>query len=344
MLLLVLLQIVIGIGLAEAVGQALFGNPFYYWNYRFLYTSPDSLRDIDDTWTYQPDREIAEVAVYETPLGHLFQEYACRYQSDDMGFVDNPRSGQRQYDVLVLGDSFTFGQAGCSWADELRAALPELSVYVAGMQGTRPDTWEANLRYLLRRGYRFREIVLVFIGDDFFRPRFLWSKSSLACMHDVTACHGDEYFYPLAPGLDLLKASAERAKLRRSNDLGPRLGYFADRYLWVSAFLARRAWDLITGARPSPAIPAEIGAALDRMRASVPALQLVRVVEKDEEALHADDADSIRVGKYLAARNLDFSTCRIGYDGYFRYEGHPNPKGYKRFAECLAWVVLGTMQ
>jgi len=195
------------------------------------------------------------------------------------------------------------------------------------------------LRYLVHRGYHFKHLIMIFIPEDFFRHKSQWPEGALRCLQNIADCQG-RFFYPLVPGLDLIKTSAERA-MDRGYSFRDRLGYFAQRYFWVSYFLQERVRDILTGNRQWHEITPRIGAALDHMAAGPQTLHLVRVVQKDEEGLRTDNAASALVKKYLSGRELPFAVCRLGYDGYLSYDGHPNSRGYARLATCVAAVIRG---
>src|SRR6185369_3686439 len=68
-------------------------DPFYYWQYRFQFMSPNVLANRGEgVWTYRPHSVIREVAVYGLPSGfskqpRLTVEFDCRMRSNNLGLL-----------------------------------------------------------------------------------------------------------------------------------------------------------------------------------------------------------------------------------------------------------------
>ena len=97
----VFLQLIVAIGFVEILGQLFFSNP-YPGDRRYLYTTPDAVRNHNEFWTYRANIEIHEVSVYESAIGTLFKGSDCTYESDRLGFLDNQAADRGPYDTLIL--------------------------------------------------------------------------------------------------------------------------------------------------------------------------------------------------------------------------------------------------
>lgn len=338
--LLVIAQIIVALIVVEILGEMYFNNPNSVGE-RFLFTSPDSFRDIGKFWTYSPNRTIREVAIYQKALGGFEQEYDCLYPTDRLGFVDNRNSDRKDFDFLLLGDSFTQGQGGCPWASRLRHEVPGVSIYNAGLQGTGPGNWAPEAQYLLDNGLRFRNEIFIFISDDFRRVLFNYGQALFSCLHDISLCHG-QFFYPITPGADLMKISAERA--RGTMSLYDRVLYFWQEHLWVTEFLAAQIKDRMFGAPQPDPISDDARTGLAWLRSHFPHLRFIRIRTKDEVAFGADDAPTLAVRRYLHKQHITWTDCDIGYDGFLHRDPHPNTVGYSRLAKCVAKVILDTRE
>jgi len=318
---------------AEALGQLYFGNPLYYREQRFTYDTPDAVLNIGPAlWTYRPDSEITESIVYKKPFGDYFVESSCTRRTDERGFLDN-KNGTRDYDILLLGDSFTAGSAGCGWTDELRQRLPGQTIYNAGLPGTGVPNWAAALDDLRAHGFRFRRVLLLFIADDFYRQAAIWSEGDLACLHDISHCTTENYLYPLTPGIDLAKVSAERNQSGLVGDID----LIWKRRLWVSHFLTSAVGAALIR-RQLPIID-QAKAALDHILTAGPAVHLVHIWTKEEAAFGEDNARSTTVANYLGSRGLAVDRCELGYGEFYSYDAHPTREGYAHLAECAAMLV-----
>jgi hypothetical protein len=333
---LVLVQIIVSLCIVELLGQAYFRNPNDFSDHRFLFTSPDSFRDVEKFWTYSPNTVVREVAMYQAALGGFEKEYDCDYRTDRLGFVDNQNSDKRDFDLLLLGDSFTQGMGGCPWASKLRQYLPDVSIYNAGLQGTGPGTWAPIAQYLLEQGLRFRTALVIFISDDFRRHLSNVGENQLGCLHDIALCHGN-FFYPILPGFDITKTSSERAQGGTSPS--QRALYFWEEHLWVTHFLASRLKQLVQATPQHDPISNDAQNGLAWLTGNFPRLRFVRIRTKDELALKSDDAATLVVGQYLRDHKIDWAVCDIGYDGFLHRDGHPNREGYDRLARCIARIV-----
>ncbi len=335
---LILFQFLVGVAIAELLGRLYFANPSYYWEHRYLFVTPDALRNVDDVWLFKPESEITETGIYEDAFGRFFKEFECRYQTDEFGFFENPARAGKNYDILLLGDSFTAGEGGCSWIGLLRSLLPGISIYNAGVEGTGPETWWKFLQRLSERGLTFRYVIIIFIPDDFFRHAGVINERQLGCLHDIAKCHGD-FYYPATAQSDLFEISAERARIGTNHGLKDEITFFWKRYLWVSHFFYAGLKSVLSADRPQPIIRESVGEALKHILDAEPSTKLVRVLQKDEIALKSTNALGFSVQNYLLRQGLAFAICDPKYDGYFVYEGHPNSTGYSRLAECVADIV-----
>src|SRR5206468_11044793 len=104
-----------GVGLFVAVGlELLFRivavDPFYYWQYRFQFVSPNAFQNRGEgVWTYRPNSVAREVAVYGLPSlftsePRLTLEYDCRMRSNNLGMLGENDVAPGTPVTIVLGD------------------------------------------------------------------------------------------------------------------------------------------------------------------------------------------------------------------------------------------------
>ena len=256
-----------------------------------------------------------------------------------MGFLDNLPAEGPKYNVLLLGDSFTAGSGGCSWMSLLRAKLSGYSIYNTGLPGTGVQDWTEIQRHLTTAGYEFDRVIMVFISDDFTRPRLQKTDQEIECLHDVSRCTLEVY-YPLNTGSDLMDISRRRMKLR-PDQTPAKIRYISKRYLWVSRFLFGHSFRMFSqrDTTANGTFDQATSNAFNRIVRTSKKLNLIRVTTKNEVALRANDADTLIVSKFLAAHGVGYETCALSYDEFMLYDGHPNARGYERVAECVANVV-----
>jgi hypothetical protein len=340
LMLLIIFVSLIGV---EILGRwYLAGNPFYFFDQRFIYTTPDAFRNLGNFWTYKPSSVIDEVGIYRTSLGNFFAEYECRYESDRMGFF-NRDSEHKNHDLLLLGDSFTSGSGGCSWTTMLEAKLPGYSIYNAALPGTGVANWSEIEQYLLAQGFTFRHVVMVFIVDDFWRPLRQKRELELDCLHEVARCTW-QVFYPLDPTIDLVKTSERRAP----HQLTKKIEYFWRRNFWVTHALydnPLRSFTVLLNPNSTViSVPDYSTNAMDRLIRMSDSLDLVHVPTKGEIVYQPEPPAMVAISRLLKSRNLRSSTCALTLDDFFDYDAHPTRQGYEKLSECVARVVGGLDQ
>ena len=170
----------LGFALLMAIGlelmfRAVAFDPFYYWEYRFQYISPNSLENRSEgVWTYRPNAAIREVSVYGLPQlistqPKLTIEFDCPMRSNNLGLLQDDDIAPGTAVTLVLGDSFTSGQGGCPWFPRLQARRPQDRLLNAGLFGTGVDQWWRLLEYLRKQGVVVERVLMISISNDFKR-------------------------------------------------------------------------------------------------------------------------------------------------------------------------------
>jgi hypothetical protein len=222
---------------------------------------------------------------------------------------------------------------------KLRAKLAGYSIYNAGLPGTGVQEWAEIQRYLTTVGYEFDRVIMVFISNDFARPRLQKTDQEIECLHDMSRCTF-EIYYPLNPGSDLVDISRRRMKLR-TDQTAAKIRYVSKRYLWVSRFFFGQSFRLFSQRETvaSETFDQATSNAFNRIIGASRKLNMIRITTKNEAALRANDADTLIVSKFLASQGVRFETCALSYDDFPSYDGHPNARGYERVAECVANVV-----
>jgi hypothetical protein len=67
----VIVLISIGLAAGEFLGQTFFGNPYNFFEHRYIYNTPNAFGNIERFWTYKPNASIEEMDIYRTSLGNF---------------------------------------------------------------------------------------------------------------------------------------------------------------------------------------------------------------------------------------------------------------------------------
>lgn len=337
-----LLIFIITLTLTDISVRVVFDNPNYFYEGRYLFLS-DGIIPInrDGFWNFSSNKAFRETAVYRTGMNDYFIEYDCAYKSDDLGFVDN-KPHIRDYDYLLIGDSFTFGQGGCPWIDKLRERNKNTTIYNAGLMGTGINHWKSTLAFL-KQNFAFKKLIVIYISNDFFRDGWLWPKEQLDCLQ-TGKCEKD-YWYPETEDTKVLALARARAS-DRENILS-RAVYFANRYLWPEMLLVSQIkrfgkyiihyFDHRTA---DELIPKNSRESFDEIvRTNRDMVTFVQIPAKSEAAMHTDNNESLSVSAFMKKSGIQNYTCKLNYSDYLNYDDHPNKFGYEKIVNCIDKII-----
>lgn len=302
------------------------------WNDRLFFMSPGALVTREGFYNFKTDSTIREMAYYPASTSKLTQEYDCSYQSDSLGFLDN-KIAYEQAGTLVLGDSFLQGQGGCAWVTALPDTIRD-HTYFAGALGYGVHQWDAVLGFLEARK-KVQKLVVIFIGEDFFRSKTLIPQFQFDCLSETISCGRGHKFLPINQYMDQIIAAHEYRRLKAPQPIEARMrAYYAGRQNeWGVKLLV----DTLKGYYTMNEQAAEARAIVDRW-ASRYELTLIRVSTKDEAMnRHLPNAHSRLIRNYLSDYNPH--ECLLDADGYMPRDGHPNAKGYAQLRECVATLL-----
>jgi hypothetical protein len=335
------------ISLTEVGLRLYYGDPLYWWKYRYLFASQGSFQNITDKlWTYTPNSTLRSVAVYGLPASQEFNiEYDCQTKINQFGlpgeyYISRPNTPT----VLVLGDSFTEGSGGCPWVGLVQQKLPNIDLLNGGLQGTGIESFQILYEFLLGKGIKIDRIIIVAISNDFKRKPRVWNQSELNCINDGNDCEG-ALFQPI--GLD----SSYESMLARSEQISnTRFGLLTGEKafkLWLSKnlylykFWPEQLWPKrVESEEKSEIAPTENNIkAIDFFNSTGVKYEILLIPQRDEVAKRMNNADSIAVNKLLTEKGVSYSWCDLDRSDYMPLDGHPNRKGYEKVSDCLTKLL-----
>lgn len=344
-----IIQFVVVIVALEIVGIWQKSNS-YYWGYRYLFYSPNAVRDlVDGLWTYNPNTEIRSIASYSLPPKGAWIEYDCKFKTNKFGLINTNYTNQDEVDLLVLGDSFTEGQGGCPWLTEESISkdnsLRGKVILNGGLMGTGVLAFE-KLTDWLESQIKIKNIIVIAISNDFKRklpPENFWSKDQ-KCLNNYE-CDNTNYWWGLIPDAskeEILQKTAIRSKLRNNPDSwGDSLEYFSMTYRSVSALKKIFSSKMDSPEKNTNNTEYEDSLkALIRLRSKYPEMKLLLVEQRDEVGiLGRENLDTKAVLEMLSFHKIAYDLCSLGIGDYMPIDGHPNPDGYKKLRNCLLNAV-----
>jgi len=342
----------------ELLLRLVFSDPDYYWDFRFLYVSPNVFQNrADGVWTYRPNSVVREVAVYGLasllpPRPRLVVEYDCLLKSNNLGMLQDRDVGTDSAWTVIIGDSFTAGQGGCPWVDRLQARRPQDHILNAGLQGSGFVQWDLLLAYLRRQGLSIRRILVIAISNDFKRPAFNWGPTALDCLNDNVCPSIDHPGLWMPVAMDETHSDLEqRSRARFAQRFGR-----VKRKDWIKLYvmqnshlykLVSRAGQILRGMiDPAPASEAAgafpaTDAALESLKALSVPVRVLMVPQRDEVGILGKRVDARVAESVLKAHDVAYSWCRISGSDFMPNDGHPNRGGYDKLAACADDTLRG---
>ena len=339
----VTLFVVVG---SELMLRAVALDPFYYWKFRFQFVSPNAyVNRGDGVWTYRPNADLREVAVYglPTPLARepkLWVEFHCRMRSNNLGLLQDDDVLPETPVTIVFGDSFTAGQGGCPWFHKLQARRPQDQLLNAGLLGTGFDQWWRLFEYLRTQGVVAKRLLIIAISNDFKRKAWTWPDTDFNCL-DRGICTWDGVYswQPVRPDetdSELLARTRARYAMRFSNYSALSFWFLSlEQYSYFLKFL-HIAVENIAGLMKfvTGGILPETEAALKAFKALGIPVKVLLVTQRDETGILGNEADATGAVAALKAHGLPYDWCRLNYDDFLPIDGHPSAAGYDKLVAC----------
>lgn len=340
----------LAVTLAVALGLELMfriaaSDPFYYWDYRFQYLSPNSVENRGEgVWTYRPNTAIREVSVYGLPSlvstePALTIEFDCPMRSNNLGLLQDDDIPPGTPVTLVLGDSFTSGQGGCPWFHKLQAQRPQDRLLNAGLLGTGVDQWWRLLEYLRKQGVVVERVLLISISNDFKRRVWNWTAADLDCI-DRGVCAVEWRYSWQGVRAD---ETADELMARTRARYARRFAKYNALSMWsfsllnhslLLKFVHIAVENTANALRSGAGVLPQAETALQSFKALGVPVRVLMVNQRNETGMLGNETDATAAVAKLDAHGLPYSWCRLGHDDFLRIDGHPTVAGYDKLVAC----------
>ncbi len=267
-------------------------------------------------------------------------EFAYRFRTNNFGLVQEADLEHGRPTLLVLGDSYTEGLGAPPWINDIASELDRatgLQVANGGILGTGLLHFADLLHALTAEGVAVRRVVVVFISDDWVRPRWRFPDPVLNCIADVSACERVSGYYGLPAEGDKPQFLDDAVRRQRpARHILNRLALYRKGY--------RPLRDRIGAARRDPLFAENTAAALRIVEAvGVGNVLFIHLPAKDEVLRGAINPYGVRARQFLADRGIPLrggiDACGLAPHDFYQTDGHPNPGGYQRIAACVLRFV-----
>lgn len=311
---------------------------------RSLFITPHSFRNVaDNVPAYWPQATVRQVAVYPaTAADELSIEYDVTFETNNQGHVQHKATFCGRTTIAIIGDSFTEGQGARPWFYDLEneIALPNGQLVNFGLMGTGVSGWRSMLDHYAHC-YNITKLVVIFIGDDWYRPIWEFSAGQLACLSGEQACHDSTALYYRMqlsdPASDVL-AAARLRNIERHAQSGP--SHSGLRSIDLISTGAERLFDMfITQKRERRFEEAQASFVAMMSRFEKDSYRLIHVTMKDEAAGHPLREDSERALAWLNGKDFEVSSCPLDESDFHDRDGHPNEAGYVKIRQCAERAI-----
>ena len=317
--------------------------PIEYESYHFS-DEPGHFRDQHTSFGYAPHSTTREVVLHAS-LTDVVQEYDVTFQVNNMGLVQRRDIHKTRDYTVVVGDSFAQGLGARPWFYDLEAQLPDLPLANLGIEGTGVSHWFHALEWFTHSAAPVRNVVVLFITDDFLRP--YWQARLTA--DGMSFCDGNgcrlvtTKYFPAAPEI-LFRArhdlnAPESWTMRWVKErLSSALSQF---HAGGLAIYLRRTFLLYISQDHS--LLEKNKSRFAELAKHYHVLFALHLPQKEEAAARRWSAQSLSLQQFVESTGVQWidgmAQCNMTIDGFYGRDPHPNSNGYARIERCVAELL-----
>lgn len=310
---------------------------------RFLFITPGSFRNVaDNVPGYEANANVREIAVYmvpqaDSPERQFFLEYDVNFRTNNQGHVQLTDTFCHRDTIAVVGDSFTQAEGNVPWFYDLerdaasRGASPQL--LNLGIMGTGINSFRQTLDYY-RGCYDISKVVVVFIGDDWYRPRWGFDTDQLDCLSARIPCREGQSIFFRMPASVTDEAIRDSVRERSRDRYKPSALRLLD--LRSRANRAFKEWMRYRASKDSfLSIMHTFGK--DNVR-------LIQVSMRQETGAQPQTPQTRSALEWIAQNGFDVSACPLTAEDYLPHDVHPNKAGYGKIRQCVETAIENVTQ
>lgn len=267
----------------------------------------------------------------------FINEYKYTFKTNNVGLVQNNNIKKNIKSILFLGDSFTEGTGSKPWFDEFNRHRKKKNMQFinGGILGTGFLHWESLERYLISEGYNISSIFVIYISDDFYRKKWMFSDGILKCTEYYKNCVGWESYLGTPPqnevnqfllSIDDKKHYFYSSKFDFKEVLKIKLPATAQLYRQIlriySKIQSRRVVSKLINKYNSQII-------------------FIHLPSKDEIFENKDNGQIYNgyIEKLGGKTYSGYKLCGLNIGDFYEIDGHPNKYGYEKIRKCISAIV-----
>lgn len=306
-----------------------------------LFEVGNNLRNHDGYFKYFPNKEFRRIALYlkSSPksIEDLVIEYDYVTHTNNVGLVMQKDVFPNERAIFLIGDSYTEGQGASPWFYDLEKSndIANAKILNLGILGTGPQQWE-NLASSISKELRLDVLgtVVNIIPADMDRDVWMFKEQELTCLYHAS-CDYDFGFqgYKFRPqeSYDDIK----RSVLNNMDNPKPELDGSKIKNIMKKSHVIVDLYRFFKQIIPSQSRKLNEISLLALNKAVSGNLYVNVVSQKYLNSRNlTDHKNATRLIEFLQKYEIKYKWCDIPFDGYHKYDGHPNGNGYKILRKC----------
>ena len=319
------------------------------YNYRntfLLFEQGNVFQNIDNFFVYNPNSNIT-ASTYYLEKDIFIKVNSYKIETNNFGLVQSQDLIPEKESILILGDSFVQGQGYGNWTDLINLDVDKYQIINGGILGTGPQQFLRLEQYLSKK-LLIKKVILVYIGDDFRRDLYNHDKDRLNCLKNYKNCKGSELFY----GFPLMSKDPQNflnyLKDKRFDNNKEYLSFKRIRRLIKSKLSNLYVVNIPIGFLRNTFYKSKNEKILKNFNAIEKIIgkygdniHFVNISQKNEILLNKKSYETIYANEFITKKTKNIHQCNLdnNLDFFFKYDQHPNEKGYKYISRCISKIL-----
>ena len=321
-------------------------NDYNYKNRYLIYSEGEIFRNINNFFTYEPNKEII-ASNYYFKNDEFNKVYEYKIFTNNLGLVQKNDINNISQSILFLGDSFTEGQGAPSWINKFNGKYKDYQIINGGFLGT--GFQQFNLIDNFLSDYNVKKVFVLFIGDDLRRDIFQFNNQQLSCLKNHKNCLGTEGFYSYALSRDdpknFLIHLRKKQKIQSTNK--------AINFKHIRRSIKSKISDLYILKIPMNFLKSKFYKSNnEKILRNFKAIEsiinkyddniyFVHLKIKEEILNKKMSYESIYAKDHIQNLTKNYFECTFSdnLSNFYEYDGHPNKKGYESLYNCILNIL-----
>ncbi len=323
---------------------------YNYKNTFLLFEQGNVFQNIDNFFVYNPNSNIT-ASTYYLENNSFIEVNNYKIKTNNFGLVQTHDLIPEKESILILGDSFVQGQGYGNWTDFLHHDADTYQVVNGGILGTGPQQFLLLEEYLSKK-ILITKVILLYIGDDFRRDLYNHDKNRLDCLKNYKSCDGSELFY----GFPLSRSDPQNflnyLKNKRFENNKEVLNFKKIRRLIKKKMINLYVVNIPIGFLRNAFYKSKNEKILKNFNAIEKLISkygnnihFINIAQKNEILLNKKSYETVYANEFLEKKTQNIYRCNFdnNLNLFFKYDQHPNEKGYKYIAGCVSKILEGIL-